>query len=515
MSRLDAASTSRSSAVRFALLLLCGWLLVATPGAAASFGFENVAARAAELSRSPYRPPVNGTQPLADIDYDAYRDIRFKPARALWRDAGLPFELMFFHAGHGFTQPVRVHEIDRGSVRPIAVPREHFDYGRNAATAPSGGAAELAGFRVHYPLNNPGYKDEVIVFLGASYFRAVGAGQHYGLSARGLAVDTVGGQSEEFPAFEAFWIERPAPDARELVVHALLNGPRVAGAYRFVVRPGAATVVDVQARLFLRTPVATLGLAPLTSMFFYGENQPRNGDFRPEVHDSDGLLVESGAGEWLWRPLVNPAGIFVTSFATHSPRGFGLLQRDRAFASYEDTEARYDRRPSVWITPKGDWGAGRIELLQYRTPDETHDNIGAYWVPVSLPAPGKPLDFAYEMRWHGDGEQRSPGGWTLQSRRGHGWGASREGELQFQIDFTGPALRALPADAAIEAVVTSSDDNARVQFAQAYRHPVNPGVRVTLKVERRSAAQPIELRMFLRHQNQVLSETWSYAVPPE
>lgn len=494
--------------------LLCGSMLLASGRAAAAFGFDDVAAAAAELARSPYRPPQAGPGSLADIGYDTYREIRFRPLRARWRDAGLPFELMFFHAGSGFGT-VQLHEIDSlGNTQPITVPRADFDYGRSAARVPGGGNAELAGFRVHYPLNSADHKDEVIVFLGASYFRAVGAGQHYGLSARGLGIDTAGHGAEEFPAFVSFWIERPARDARELVVHALLNGPRAVGAYRFAIRPGAATLVDVRARLYLRAAVGTIGIAPLSSMYLAGENQPRRGDFRPEVHDSDGLSIESGSGEWLWRPLTNPPRPFVTSFAVDSLRGFGLLQRDRAFSSYEDAEARYERRPSVWIRPRGDWGKGRVELLQFHTPDETHDNIAAYWVPATLPAPGTAIDFAYEMLWHAEPPPQAPGGWAWQSRSGHGWGAPRDGELQFQIDFVGPALRALPADAEVEAIA-SSDGNGRVLFARAYRHPVLPGWRTTFKVQRTAAVQPLELRVFLRHQNQVLTETWSYAVPPD
>ena len=493
-------------------------MLLASSRAAAAFGFDDVAERAAELARSPYRPPTASPGSLAGIGYDAYRDIRFRPARALWREAGLPFELMFFHAGHGYNSPVQLHEIDgAGVVRRIVVARTDFDYGRSAAQAAAGGNAELAGFRVHYPLNNAEHKDEIIVFLGASYFRAVGAGQLYGLSARGLGIDSAvldPGQPEEFPAFESFWIERPVRGARELVVHALLNGPRVAGAYRFVIRPGEATVVDVRARLYLRSAVKTLGIAPLTSMFLAGENQPRSGDFRPEVHDSDGLLLESGDGEWLWRPLTNPSRPFVSSFAVDSLRGFGLLQRDRAFASYEDTEARYERRPSVWIRPTSDWGKGRVELLQLHTPNESNDNIAAYWVPAASPTPGSAVEFAYEMRWLAEPPPRPPSGWVLQSRRGHGWDAPGDGELQFQIDFVGPSLRVLPVDADVEAVV-SSDDNGRITFAQAYRHPVLAGWRTTLKVQRRSATRPVELRVFLRHRNQALTETWSYAVPPE
>src|SRR5205085_6387853 len=158
----------------------------------------------------------------------------------------------------------------------------------------------------------------------------------------------------------------------QVTVYALLESQRATGAYRFDIVPGAETVVRVQARLYLRaaaTQVATLGIAPLTSMFFSGENQPRRGDFRPEVHDSDGLQVATGDGEWLWRPLQNPARMTVTSFAVRELRGFGLMQRDRTFSSYEDTEARYERRPSAWVRPLSDWGPGRVELVQLPTPD--------------------------------------------------------------------------------------------------------------------------------------------------
>lgn len=492
-------------------LLLCG--LVAS-GWASTFGFENVAQRARELSQSPYRPPPKAAQ-LEAIDYDAYRDIRFKPTLAHWRRDGLPFELMFLHSGRYFTQPIQVHEVDGGVVKPIAVGRDTFDFGRNVALAP--GPADLAGFRVHFPLNGPEYKDEVIVFHGASYFRAVGAGQLYGLSARGLAVDTAAAAGrEEFPHFESFWVERPARDARELVIHALLNGPRVTGAYRFVVKPGEQTVVDVTARLFLRAPVATLGIAPLTSMFLAGENQPQVGDFRPEVHDSDGLSVHAASGEWIWRPLTNPSQPFTTSFASNGVRGFGLMQRDRAFASYEDTEARYERRPNLWITPKGDWGPGRVELMQFHVANEFTDNVVAYWVPHALPPIGQPIDIAYEMRWQGDRWTHPPGGWTLQSRRGRGapLASERLDELQYHIDFVGPALEKLPADANVQAVA-SSDGNGAITFAHAYRHPVQAGWRATVRIQRRSAARATELRVFLRNDQQVLTETWSYAVPPD
>ena len=359
------------------------------------------------------------------------------------------------------------------------------------------------------------------MFLGASYFRALGAGQQYGLSARGLALDTVGGSGEEFPRFTEFWLERPAPEARALALYALLESPSATGAYRFEVVPGSETVVRVQARLFLRAggrPVATLGIAPLTSMFFSGENQPRAGDFRPEVHDSDGLMVANGDGEWLWRPLQNPREPLATSLSVRQLRGFGLMQRDRAFASYEDAEARYERRPSAWVRPLSDWGPGRVELLQLPTPDETHDNIVAYWVPAQLPAPGEPLDLRYEIAWQGDAQVQPPGSRVLQSRTGTGYTRltplERTGQAQYVLDFGGPALDALPPDANVQAVVTA-DANGRVLEQIAYPHPGGKRWRLTLRVLRLDPRRPVELRAFLQQDRNVLSETWSHILLPE
>jgi len=355
----------------------------------------------------------------------------------------------------------------------------------------------------------------VAAFLGASYFRVVAPALRYGLSARGLAIDTVGGAGEEFPAFTTFWIVRPAPGDTVVRFFALLESPRVTGAYAFAVTPGAAdTTVDVRARLTLREPVARLGIAPLTSMFLGGENQPLVDDYRPEVHDSDGLQVASGESEWLWRPLANPRGVFVTSFAMRSLRGFGLMQRDRAFSSYQDLEARYDLRPSAWVEPRGDWGPGRVELLQFHTPDETHDNVGAWWFPDRLPAPGEPVEFAWRLTVT-DRQPLPPGAWVVQSRRGHGWreGVLPPGQLQYHLDFAGPALQDLAQDG-VEAVA-SGNANVRGLRARAYPHPALPGWRVSLDFERIDPRQAAELRVFLRKGAQVLSETWAHALPPE
>jgi glucans biosynthesis protein len=421
---------------------------------------------------------------------------------------------MFFHLGKFQTESVRINEVTPQGVRHNPYKSADFNYGKNKLHPQTWGDLGFAGFRAHYPLNNSKYKDELVVFLGASYFRALGAGLHYGLSARGLAIDTVGGQGEEFPRFTEFWIVKPAVNANTLTVYALLDSPRASGAYQFDIRPGGETVINVRARLFLRAPVATLGIAPLTSMFAFGENQPHRTDFRPEVHDSDGLMVATGDGEWLWRPLLNPKQTLTTSFSMRELRGFGLMQRDRNFSSYEDSEARYELRPSAWVEPVGSWGAGRVELVQLSTPDETNDNIVAYWVPSQLPAVGQPLDLSYRLHWQGTQQmQRPPGAWVTQSRVGRGFAELAEDEQQFVVDFMGPSLSALPADAAVTAVVTAPA-NGKIIERNAYRVEATGAWRMIVRVKQLRPTESTELRGFLQSGSNTLTETWSNVLPP-
>ena len=490
---------------------------VSWSGSAAAFGLEDVSRRAQELARSPYRKP-SGSLPDAvkRLSYDDYRDIRFRPERALWHGEHLAFEVMFFHEGFSFTDPVAFHEVTDQGVRDIPFDPADFDYGHNKIDQASLGGLGFAGFRVHFPLNRRDYRDEVLVFLGASYFRALGRGQGYGVSARGLAIDTAESGGEEFPRFVEFWLQRPTRTAKELTVFALLDSPRVTGAYRFDLRPGPTTIVDVQAVLFARAQVGKLGIAPLTSMFFFGANDRASAeDYRPEVHDSDGLQVQTSAGEWLWRPLLSPKRLLVTSFAMDAgPRGFGLPQRERRFERYEDLEARYDLRPSVWIEPLGAWGPGRVELVELPVPDETNDNIVVYWVPAHPPAPGTPAEYRWRTRWERERPTRPPLSWVSQTRRGRGYVRSPDGSVELHVDFVGPALARLPASAAVEGVV-SADGNGQIVEHHTARNEVAGGWRVVLRVRRRDDSKPVELRAFLRDQTNVLSETWSYILPPD
>lgn len=502
---------------------LCAGTLALSASQAHAFGLDDVAALASQRAQTAFQPASHAVPAeLAKMDYDAYRDIRYNPDSALWRGDQLPYEANFFHVGRQ-GDSVSINEITPDGVKHVAYDPANFNFGQNKLSPEQWGDLGHGGLRVFNNLNSANYKDELVVFLGASYFRALGAGQRYGLSARGLAVDIVGAEREEFPRFTDFWMQKPAADAKQFTVYALMDSEHMTGAYRFDVKPGEQTVTEVQARVFMRPaaqnakPVATLGLAPLTSMFFFGENQPRPGDFRPEVHDSDGLMVATGEGEWLWRPLQNPSSPLVTSFSMKSLKGFGLMQRDRAFHNYEDTEARYEMRPSAWVTPTGDWGAGRVELLQFNTPDETHDNVAAYWVPEKMPAPGESMNLAYQIAWQGKNQQLPPNGWVTQSRRGIGYtklGAETLNQsIQFVIDFAGPALDALPEDAPVKAVATA-DANGRVTESLAYRNPATGAWRMTLRVQRVDAAKPVELRAFLQHNDHTLSETWTNLITP-
>ena len=504
------------------------WLVALLALSAQAWTLDDTAGLAISRAQQAWQSPSAAIPAeLTKLGYDRYRDIRFNTEKALWAGAQLPYEINFFHVGpHG--DSVRINEITTDGVRPVVYRASDFSFGNNQLHPEAWGDLSFAGFRAHAALNAGNYKDELIAFLGASYFRALGAGQRYGLSARGLAVNPAGPDAEEFPRFTDFWLEKPAAAGAPLTVYALLDSPHMTGAYRFDVRAGEQTTVEVHARIFMRSgagPVKTFGVAPLTSMFFFGENQPLARklpiDFRPEVHDSDGLMVATGEGEWLWRPLQNPDSTLVTSFAMKALKGFGLMQRDRAFGSYEDTEARYELRPSAWITPLGEWGAGRIELLQFHTPDETHDNAVAYWVPEKMPQAGESIELAYQITWQGKTQQLPPNGWVTQSRRGSGYSRlaaeTRNQQIQFVIDFAGPALNALPEGAAVRAVV-SSDGNGRLLESLAYRNPATGAWRVTLRAERINPAQPVELRAFLQTDSngatRTLSETWTNLITP-
>ncbi|MEW6666598.1 MAG: glucan biosynthesis protein G [Thermodesulfobacteriota bacterium] len=518
----------RSGGLRRALLciLFAAAFLCHGPTAEAKtrFTLQNVIDKARNLSEKPFQSPA-GEVPefFVKLSYDQWRDIRFDPEQAMWRREKLPFEVQFFHPGLYYDRTVTIHVVDPTGVHTVPFSRDMFNYGRNPFKNQVPHDLGFAGFRLHYPINTPSYHDEVAVFLGASYFRAVAKAQNYGMSARGLAIDTALSTGEEFPYFREFWLVKPAPGANKIVVYALLDSVSVSGAYSFTIQPGVETTMDVRSFLFFRKKVEKLAIAPMTSMFFYGEtsNQRPIDDFRPEIHDSDGLQVATGAGEWIWRPLRNPKTLQINSFHVPNPAGFGLIQRDMNFDHYQDLEAHYETRPSLWVAPVGNWGEGRVELIQIPTETEINDNIIAQWVPANVPAKGEQVSYSYKMSWHFPNENRPPGGRVTATRIAKG----RTDKIRkFVIDFEGSRLEPIPADAALTAVVTV-DGKAKLVEQQLYKNRVTKGWRLVFQVSFEDPSSldkvmpltkrpAVELRAFLKMGESALTETWSYSYQP-
>ncbi len=481
----------------------------ATP-APKRFNFVDVYRRAEEMAAKPFADDESKLpKAIGALSYDEHRDIRFQPEKALWRDEGLPFEVQFFHRGFLFKRRVIVNSVEDGKVTPVAYSKELFDYGANTFPDELPPDLGFAGFRLHYPLNRDNYYDEVAVFLGASYFRAIGQNQNYGLSGRGLAIDAGLPKAEEFPVFREFWIEKPKRDATEIIVYALLDSKSVTGAYRFVIRPGRETVMDVKTRVFMREKVQRLGIAPLTSMFFHGENTNRFiDDFRPEVHDSDGLLIEMGSGEWIWRPLNNLKKLRVSSFQDTNPRGFGLLQRDRNFDHYQDLEAFYQKRPSVWVEPIKDWGKGIIQLIEIPSKSEKYDNIVAFWVPDKPVEPGQEWAFDYRLYFALEQSGRPPAGRVWMTRIGAGGVVDLDSKRRkFVVDFRGESLEKIDPETSVEGFVSVS--SGKIINKLVYKNQFTGGWRVVFELIPEND-DPVELRCFLRSAGDVLTETWSY-----
>lgn len=484
------------------------------------FSFAALRERARALANAPYAPPPPiAPDVLQQIDYDAHGRIRFRPDLALWADGPGRFPVTFFHLGRYFQTPVRMHAVKDGAAREILYDDAYFDMPADSPAHRLPKNVGFAGFRVQEARDGAldWRRNDWTAFLGASYFRAIGALHQYGLSARGVAVDTAAADAaEEFPALTHVYFDAPAPGADAIAVHALLDGPSVAGAFRFLMRRAAAVVMDVEAALFLRRDVSRFGIAPLTSMYWFSETaKPTAVDWRPEIHDSDGLALWTGAGERIWRPLNNPPRTVTSAFADENPRGFGLLQRDRAFDHYLDG-VYYDRRPSLWIEPLGDWGRGAVQLVEIPTDDEIHDNVVAMWVPAEPARAGGTYDLRYRMHWTADEPYPAPLARCRATRLGNGGQAGvmrPKGVQKFVVEFLGEPLARLPPGILPEPVLWAS----RGAFSNVRAEPVPNDVPGHWRAEfdlTAAGAEPVEMRCFVRRGDEVLSETWLYQHHP-
>ena len=518
---------------------LVRWLMVlwcALPGLALAklesveVNLDYVVKKAEERARKPFHSP-RGELPASlsadKLDYDKYREIEFRHDHALWTAENLPFRVEFFHPGYYYQEPVKLNEFTLTHTQPIRFVQDFFNYRaasylKNQIPADTG----YAGFRLLCHLNDPGKMDELGSFLGASYFRLLGKGQRYGQSARGLAIDS--GETdrpEEFPLFTDWWLGKPDSQADDLRLYAILDSVSCVGAYSFLIRPGETTVVEVEAVLFVREddkikpvnpqrkPIVSIGLAPLTSMFWFGKPTERKfDDYRPEVHDSDGLLIKMDNGEMLWRPLNNANVMRHQRFATKGIRGFGLLQRERNFACYQDNFNPYHLTPSVWVEPRGNWGEGTVHLVELSTRNEHLDNIVTFWSPKEIPKPLQPFRFAYTLSWTHETDLKLSLNHVVATRIGKD--PRNDARRQIVIDFTGPRLAGLTENNPPQAIASCSD-NAVITENQIFHVPELGIWRVILKMEPKPANQdPVDIRCTLKQGEEVLTETWTYHWSP-
>lgn len=517
--RLNRRNLLKGSAAT-AAMMVAGFATAQDDAAAQTepFSFEILTQMAQSRAAEPYAEAAKLDGFLGALDYDDYRLIRFKTDRARWADEDAPFHVHAFHTGWLFGEPVKLFDVardaDSATATPMIFSTDDFEYLNDLADRVPADAElpGVAGFRLNARLNHPNRFDELVSFLGASYFRALGRDSRYGISARGLALNTAGPVPEEFPRFTHFYLERDQHGAAEVTVYALLDSPSVTGAYRFVIRPGDTTEMDVTTRLFFRADVAEMGIAPLTSMFLYnGVNRAGFDDYRPRVHDSDGLRIVQRGGDVIWRPLNNPSRLAGSYFAENGPVSFGLHQRERDFAKYQDPEAHYEKRPSLEVVPTGNWGAGHIRLVEIPTELEVNDNIVAYFIPEGDVKAGDSREISYQLRW-GDLPESATAelAHVVETRAGAG-GVSgvvnADNKRKFVIDFKGGFLSRLTDQNDVAPIVNVSGG----ELVNATLEPVDDGAiwRMVLDVTAGDGGL-VELSAHVAGYGQKLSETWLY-----
>ncbi|HWX78933.1 MAG TPA: glucan biosynthesis protein [Steroidobacteraceae bacterium] len=466
------------------------------------FTFETLLEDAKRRASSPYSPQRSSLPAALDkLSPEQYRSIHFNPDAGIWKAEKLPFRVELLRAGYNLQTAVMVSTVEDGVAKDVVATPAMFQMAAALPAQLGKVSLPLSGFRIRSRINSNKIWDEFLVFQGASYFRAVAKNLLYGLSARGLAINTGEPSGEEFPAFTHFWIERPDARATAIVIYALLESESTTGAYKFTVQPGVETFMDVELTLFPRAEMRVVGIAPLTSMFLFDEtNRGRLDDYRPEVHDSDGLQIATMNGEQIFRQLANPLKLQVSAFTTTSPQGFGLVQRSRDQSDFQDFDARYERRPSAWIEPKGEWGAGAVELVEIPSGRESNDNIVAFYRMAQPLIPGHPAQFAYRITWTDEPALPKGLGKVFAARSGASLDRKRR---VFLLDIVGAGEKVdgLRLDLAASA--------GKISNATLMSNSELHGLRASFEIDPNDA-DLIELRLRIMRGDRPVSETWLY-----
>lgn len=472
--------------------------------AEAPFSTDLLLEQARTLAQQKYEPKPLIPAPWRELSFEDFNKIQFDPQHGIWTDEDRPLRMDLFTAGLYTTRPATINIVEDGIAKTLGYDLSLFEIRGDLPELPVNDTMGYSGFRLRTTINTPDHFDEFIVFQGASYFRAIARGEGYGLSARGLALRTGSPDGEEFPDFTDFWVEAAGIGDTTFTVHALLNSPSTTGAFSFKITAGDPTRVDVSATLFPRVDLTHVGLGAMTSMFLFDEtNRHRFDDFRTSVHDSDGLLIWNGGGERIWRPLANPKVVEISDFTDQNPRGFGLMQRTRDPEKFGDLQAVYENRPSLWITPHGDWGPGAVELVEIPSDKEIYDNTVAYWRPAEPMLAGSEYSFGYAMDWGHEATGLPDLPHVSNTRIGK---AFNQIDTLVAIDFAAHALFGEDISA-IQPVVTANAGTISEGIVQ--RNPSTGGVRLAFHLSPQDATR-IELRAQLVKDDMPISEVWLY-----
>ncbi|MCP8939382.1 glucan biosynthesis protein [Alsobacter sp. SYSU M60028] len=479
-----------------------------TLGEGQRFNPASVVELARLLSKKAYTPPPSDLpEPFANLTYEQYIGIRAQPSAVLWGGEGRSFSIEPLHRGFAFQSAVQLFVVEDNAVRRVLYDRSRFDYGRLQAPAnlPDLG---FSGFRVFGDAQG-GRTREVAIFQGATFFRSSARGQNLGVMARGLTLKAGDSKGEEFPFFRAFWIEQPGPQSEKLVIHALLDSESVCGAYRFTLRSGEVSIIDTEVTLFPRAAVENYGIGGMSSTFLFGPNDRRGvDDVRPAVFESSGLQIKNGNDEWLWRPLSNPDTLQISAFVDPSPRGFGLMQRERDYTAFLDDDQNFERRPSLWIEPIGEWGPGLVQLIEIPTDSEINDNVLCYWRPKQALAAGAEVSFAYRQFWCWQPPERPNLLQVGETRVGRG---RNNAQRRFVIDFEGEALKSSQAILELKPALSASPGS--VVNIRVWPYPERKMCRIGFDLDVGTETVS-ELRLVLEAAGKPISETWLYRWTP-
>ena len=472
-----------------------------------AFSAAKVVEMARALAAEPHKPPGSAPlDPLGSASPEEIATIRYRTGDLIWAGAGLAFAIEPVHRSRNFPGEVELYTVEGTTASRVVYDPARCDFG-TLKPPPASAHLGFTGFRI-LRRRDDGQLLPAASLVNASILAGIAPNQAWGAISRPLSVHLPDQIGEEPSQMRAVWIEQPRSVATELVMHALVDTPSLAGAIRFTLRADDATVIDTECTLFTRKQVDHLALAPVQATYLAGPiDWPPTPDMRPAVYEAAGVQMQTGNGEWIWRPVSNRSRLQISGFVDRDPQGYGLMQRDRGFGAFLDDENDWQRRPSVWIEPIGKWGAGEVTLLEIPAASQNNKNIACYWRPRPGLAAGAEVNYAYRQFWSWQAPSRPDGAIVTASRIGRIPGDTSEGKTRFLVQFEGGQLGDPAKAAAIVPTIWSSAG--KVAAIRVYRAPRQNSMRVVFDLD--AGGQPlVELRVWLKHDNAPMSEAWLY-----